>query len=348
LQFAQLPLHDPRFDQKQETPMQSNRRSFSVAVGAGLASLAVRPLLAQPAAAVPGKVIRIVPFGTGGGPIDVIARVYGEKLLQRWGQPVVVDPKPGASGIIAADFVAKSAPDGHTVFMTLPLTHVNNAILMSKLPYDPVKDFAPLAMLATGGPMLVARANAPFSNLKEFVEWAKKRDRTTYGTWGNGSSAHLFGELLMRQTGANLVHVPYKAEAAAHTDMFGESLDIAWANPSTARAQTQGGKMKVLGIAGTRRVSTMPNVPTFAEQGFKGFDIDSWIGVYAPARTPQPIVDAWSLALREITAMPDVRAKLTGYGFEPLGNTPAQFVEVYKADYPRVAELIKAAGVTAE
>ncbi len=328
--------------------MQSNRRSFSVAVGAGLASLAVRPLLAQPAAAFPSKVIRIVPFGTGGGPIDVIARVYGEKLLQRWGQPVVVDPKPGASGIIAADFVAKSAPDGHTVFMTLPLTHVNNAILMSKLPYDPVKDFAPLAMLATGGPMLVARANAPFSNLKEFVEWAKKRDRTTYGTWGNGSSAHLFGELLMRQTGANLVHVPYKAEAAAHTDMFGESLDIAWANPSTARAQTQGGKMKVLGIAGTRRVSTMPNVPTFAEQGFKGFDIDSWIGVYAPARTPQPIVDAWSLALREITAMPDVRAKLTGYGFEPLGNTPAQFVEVYKADYPRVAELIKAAGVTAE
>jgi tripartite-type tricarboxylate transporter receptor subunit TctC len=340
--------HDPRLDQKQETPMQSNRRSFSVAVGATLAGLAASPLLAQPAAAFPSKVIRIVPFGTGGGPIDVLARVYGDKLAQRWGQPVVIDPKPGASGIIAADFVARSAPDGHTVFMTLPLTHVNNAILMSKLPYDPVKDFAPLAMLATGGPMLVARANAPFNNLKEFVEWAKKRDRTTYGTWGNGSSAHLFGELLMRQTGANLVHVPYKSEAAAHTDMFGESLDIAWANPSTARAQTQGGKMKVLGIAGTRRVSTMPNVPTFAEQGFKGFDIDSWIGVYAPAKTPQPIVDAWSLALREITALPDVRAKLTAYGFEPLGNTPAQFVEVYKADYPRVAELIKAAGVTAE
>ncbi|MBC7471351.1 MAG: tripartite tricarboxylate transporter substrate binding protein [Ramlibacter sp.] len=328
--------------------MQSNRRIFSFALGASLASLAVRPLLAQPAAAFPSKVIRIVPFGTGGGPIDVIARVYGEKLLQRWGQPVVVDARPGASGIIAADFVAKSAPDGHTVLMTLPLTHVNNAILMPRLPYAPVKDFAPVTMLATGGPMLVARANAPFNNLNEFVEWAKKRDRTTYGTWGNGSSAHLFGELLMRQTGANLVHVPYKAEAAAHTDMFGESLDIAWANPSTARAQTQGGKMKVLGIAGTRRVSTMPTVPTFAEQGFKGFDIDSWIGVYAPAKTPQPIVDAWSLALRDITAMPDVRARLTAFGFEPLGNTPAQFVEVYKADYPRVADLIKAAGVTAE
>ena len=324
--------------------MHLTRRSFS----ALLAAMSAGPLRAQPAPVFPGKVIRIVPFGTAGGPIDVLARVYGEKLTQRWGQPVVVDAKAGASGIIAADFVAKSAPDGHTVFMTLPLTHVNNAILMPKLPYDPVKDFAPLSMLATGGPMLVARANAPFSNLKEFAEWAKKRDRTTYGTWGNGSSAHLFGELLTRQSGAQLVHVPYKAEAAAHNDLFGESLDISWANPSTARGHTQAGKMKVLGIAGTRRVSTMPEVPTFAEQGFKGFDVDSWIGVYAPARTPPAVVEAWTAALREITAMPDVRARLTGFGFEPLGNTPAQFIQVYKADFPRVAELIKAAGVTPE
>ena len=328
--------------------MQDSRRSFSAMLGAALAGVAAGPLLAQPAPPFPGKAIRIVPFGTAGGPIDVLARVYGEKLTQRWGQPVVVDAKAGASGIIAADFVAKSAPDGYTVFMTLPLTHVNNAILMPKLPYDPVKDFAPLSMLATGGPMLVARANAPFNNLKEFVEYAKKRDRTTYGTWGNGSSAHLFGELLTRQSGAQLVHVPYKAEAAAHNDLFGESLDTSWANPSTARGHTQAGKMKVLGIAGTRRVSTMPDVPTFAEQGFKGFDVDSWIGVYAPARTPPAVVEAWTTALREITAMPDVRARLTAFGFEPLGNTPSQFMQVYRADFPRVSELIKAAGVTPE
>ena len=324
--------------------MQQTRRSFGMLA----AAMAAGPLLAQPAPAFPTKAVRIVPFGTAGGPIDVLARVYGEKLSQRWGQPVVVDAKAGASGIIAADFVAKSEPDGHTVFMTLPLTHVNNAILMPRLPYDPVKDFAPLSMLATGGPMLVARASAPFNNLREFVEWAKKRERTTYGTWGNGSSAHLFGELLTRQTGAQLVHVPYKAEAAAHNDLFGESLDVSWANPSTARGHTQAGKMKVLGIAGTRRVSTMPDVPTFAEQGFKGFDVDSWIGVYAPAKTPPAVVEAWTTALREITAMPDVRARLTAFGFEPLGNTPAQFMQVYRADYPRVAELIKAAGVTPE
>jgi len=324
--------------------MPHGRRQF-IAASLGLAAA---PLWAQAPAPFPTKVVRIVPFGTGGGPIDTLARAYADKLQQRWNQSVIVDAKPGASGIIAADFVAKSAPDGHTVMFTLPLTHVNNAILQPKLPYDPVKDFQPLSMLATGGPMLVARANAPYSNVKEFVEYARKQKSMSYGTWGSGSTAHLFGELLKRQTGAELVHAAYKSEAAAHNDLFGEVLDFAWANPSTAKAQTQGGKMKVLGICGTGRVSAMPNVATFREQGFSGFDIDSWIGVYAPAKTPQPIVDAWTTALREITAMPDVAARLTAFGFEPLGNTPAQFMDRYKADYPRMAELIKAAGVTAE
>ena len=315
---------------------------------AGAAGLALAPLARAQAPAFPSRPLRIVPFGTAGGPIDTLARVYGDKLSARWGQPVVVEPKPGASGILAADFVAKAPPDGHTVLMTLPLTHVNNHILQPKLPYDPVKDFQPLSMLATGGPMLVARANAPYSTLKEFIDFARGKGRMTYGTWGNGSTAHLFGELLRRQTGTELVHVAYKAEAAAHNDLFGEQLDFAWANPATARNHSQAGKMKVLGISGTSRVSILPNVPTFKEQGFTGFDIDSWIGVYAPAKTPEPVVQAWVTALREVTAMPDVAGRLTAFGFEPLGNTPVQFMERYRADYPRMADLIKAAGVTAE
>lgn len=322
-----------------------NRRTWLAAAGAA-ASAAALPGWAQPG--FPSRPVRIVPFGTAGGPIDTLARVYADKLSARWGQPVIVDPKPGASGIIAADFVAKAPADGHTVLFTLPITHVNNAILQPKLPYDPVKDFQPLSMVATGGPMLVARASAPYNNIKEFVEFAKKKGRMTYGTWGTGSTAHLFGELLKRQTGTDLVHVAYKSEAAAHNDLFGEALDFAWANPSTARNHSQGGKMKVLGIAALSRVSTLPNVPTFKEQGFQGFDIESWIGVYAPAKTPEPVVQAWVAALRETTAMPDVQARLTAYGFEPLGNTPAEFVERYRADYPRMAELIKAAGVTAQ
>ena len=327
--------------------MQTSRREFITRFTAGAIALTATRLHAQ-APPFPNRLVRIVPFGTAGGPIDTIARVYAEKLQQRWGQSIVVDAKPGASGIIAADFVAKAPADGHTVLFTLPLTHVNNAILMPKLPYDPVKDFQPLSQLATGGPMLVARGDAPYGNLKEFIEFARKQAVLNYGTWGKGSSAHLFGELLKRQSGANLMHVAYKAEAAVHSDLFGRVLDFAWANPSTARAHTQAGKMKVLGIAGGRRVATMPAVPTFAEQGLQGFDIDSWIGVYAPANTPPSVVQAWTAALREITRLADVSARLTAFGFEPLGNTPAQFVDQFRADYPRVADLIKAAGVTLE
>ena len=323
----------------------AGRRALLVALGAaGLA--AALPARAQ---SFPTRAVRIIPFGTAGGPIDTLSRIYGDKLQQRWSQPIVVEPKPGASGILAADAVAKAAPDGYTVLVTLPLTHINNAILQPRLPYDPLRDFTPLSMLGTGGPMLVARANAPYKDLQEFIEFAKKQSKgLTYGTWGNGSTAHLFGELLKRQTGANLIHAAYKAEAAAHNDLFGDTLDFAWANPATARGHIQAGKMKALGVTGTRRLSILPNVPTFTEQGFKGFDIDSWIGVYAPAKTPQPVVDAWVAALREATAQPDVAAKLTAFGFEPLGNTPAQFLERYQHDYPLMAELIKAAGVTVE
>ncbi|MBL8333603.1 MAG: tripartite tricarboxylate transporter substrate binding protein [Rubrivivax sp.] len=317
---------------------------------AALAAWTAAPLAAQTAAApFPSRLVRMVPFGTAGGPIDSLARVYAERLQARWGQPVIVEAKPGASGILAADFVAKAAPDGHTVLFTLPLTHVNVPILQSKVPYDPVRDFTPLSMLATGGPMLVARANAPYGTVKEFVEFARKAGKPlSYGTWGTGSTAHLFGELLKRQNGLQLTHVPYKAEAAVHSDLFGEALDFAWANPASARTHSAAGKMKVLGITGTRRVSVMPAVPTFAEQGLPGFDIDSWIGVYGPARLPAEVQAAWVAALRELTAVPEVAQRLTAFGFEPLGNTPAQFVERYQADYPRMAELIKAAGVTAE
>ena len=325
----------------------ATRRHVLGTLGAGLAAIAAGPVRAQ-APPFPDRLIRVVPFGSAGGPMDVIARFYGEKLKQRWGQPVIIDARPGASGTIAADYVAKAAPDGYTVMLTLPITHINNVVLQSRLPYDPLKDFAPLSQIATGGPMLIARASEPFSNVREFVAYAKAHPGVSYGTWGNGSNAHLFGELLRRQTGIDLVHVPYKAEAAAHTAMVGGSRGVAWANPSTARALAQAGKIRVLGIAGTRRVRSMPDVPTFGEQGFAGFDLDSWIGLYAPAKTPAPTVAAWTTALQEITRMPDVQERLVSFGFEPLGNTPAEFIANYKADFPRVAELIKAAGVTPE
>ena len=313
--------------------------------------LAAAPVaLAGPARAAdfPTRPLRIVPFGSAGGPIDRLARIYGEKLTARWHQPVIVDARPGASGILAADHVAKSAPDGYTLLMTLPVTHVNSAILNPKLPYDPVKDFEPLTMIGTGSPLLLARADAPYSNLREYIAFAKAKPGTGYGTWGIGSGAHLYGELLKRQSGADIVHVPYKAEANNYSDMYGGVLEVTWANPGSARAQLAAGKVKILGVTGSRRMSLLPSVPTFGEQGFPGFDIDSWIGVYAPAKTPPVLVDTLSTAFRDITRLPDVQARMLETGFEPLGNSPQEFIARYRADYPRLAELIKAAGVTAE
>jgi tripartite-type tricarboxylate transporter receptor subunit TctC len=323
-----------------------NRRT---ALAAALGVAAAPALRAQAQGAFPARMIRIVPFGTAGGPIDTLARAYAEKLQARFGQTVIVEAKPGASGIIAADFVAKAPADGHTVLFTMPLTHINVPILQPKVPYDPVRDFTPLSIVATGGPMIVTRADAPYADVQGLVDFAKRANRPlTYGTWGIGSSAHLFGELLKRQTGAALTHVPYKAEAQVHSDLFGGALDFAWSNPSTARGHVQAGKMKVLAIAGSRRVSALPQVSTFTEQGWKGFDVDSWIGIYGPARLSAEAQAAWVAALRETTALPDVAQRLTAFGFEPLGSTPAQFAERVQSDTPRVAELIKAAGVTAD
>ena len=312
------------------------------------ASLALIGIHARADDTYPNKPIRVVPFGTAGGPIDSIARVYGEMLKQRWNQPVIVDAKPGASGIVAADFVAKAPADGYTLLLTLSLTHTTVPLLQQKVPYDPVRDFQPLTKIATGGPMFVVPASAPPNNLKEFVEWAKAKGRVTYGTWGNGSAAHLFGELFKRHTGAPLEHVPYKGEAAAHLDMFGGVLDTAWANPATARTHLQAGKIKVLGIIGSRRVGTIPAVPTFTEQGFDGFGLDSWMGFFAPARTPATVSDKLVTALREITQSAEVRSKLLDMGFEPLGGTPEAFAAGLKTEYPVWAGLVKAAGVMPE
>ena len=309
---------------------------------ASLLSLQAPQALAQ---TYPAKPIRLVVTFTPGGAPDILARLFSEKA--QLGQPVIIDNKPGAGGNIAHQFAAQGPADGSVILFGSvgPLTIAPH---MMKLPYDPVKDFTPLTMLATGGPMLIARADAPFNDVREFVAYARKQNKPlSYGTWGNGSAAHLFGELLKRQSGADLMHVAYKSEAAAHMDLFGQLLDFAWANPSTARTHVQAGKMKVLAVAGSRRVSVMPQVSTFSEQGFQGFDIDSWVGIYAPARLPAELQNTLVSALRDITHQPEIQARLTAFGFEPLANTPAQFTEVLKTDYPRVAALIKAAGVTA-
>jgi len=298
----------------------------------------------------PGKPVRIVPFGTAGGPVDTLARLYAEKLRERWKQPVIVEAKPGASGTLAADFVAKAPPDGTTFLITLSLTHINNAILQKTIPYDPFRDFAPLSQLAVGyGPALIAPPAAPFNDVRELVEYAKQKPAgVTYGTWGTGSTPHLFGEMLAKQAGVKLVHVPYKGEGAAHLDLFGGTLDIAWANSGTARTLLNSNRIKVLGATGSRRSQVLAQTPLFGEQGFDGFEPTTWIGAYAPGRTPPAIVDELSAALRKATRQPDIAARWRDIGFEPAGTTPEEFARIHKADFLKWAQMIEAAGVTAE
>jgi tripartite-type tricarboxylate transporter receptor subunit TctC len=298
----------------------------------------------------PSKPVRIVPFGTAGGPVDTIARLYAERLRERWKQPVVIEAKPGASGTLAADMVAKAPPDGSTFLITLSLTHINNAVLQKSIPYDPFRDFAPISLLAMGyGPALLAPAAAPFNNLNEFISWAKTRPAgVTYGTWGQGSTPHLFGEMLAQRAGVKLVHVPYKGEAAAHLDLFGGSLDIAWANSGTARTHLNSGKVKVLGATGAKRSEVLAQTPLFGEQGFAGFDVTTWIGAYAPAKTPPAVVAELHAALAEATRAPEITKRWLDIGFEPMATTPEEFASVHKADFPKWKAIIEAAGIKPE
>lgn len=298
----------------------------------------------------PGKPVRIVPFGTAGGVIDATVRLYAERLRERWKQPVIVEAKPGASGTLAADMVAKAPPDGTTFLITLSLTHINNVVLQKNIPYDPFKDFEPVSLLAMGyGPALLAPAGAPFDDLKGLVSYAKaKPNGLTYGTWGQGSTPHLFGEMLAQQSGIKLVHVPYKGEAAAHLDLLGGSLELAWANSGTARSHLSANKVKVLGATGSRRSDVLPSTPLFGEQGFQGFEVTTWIGAYAPAKTPKAVIAELHAALAAATKAPEVAKRWQDIGFEPMASTPEEFSKVHRADFPKWKAIIEAAGIKPE
>lgn len=316
------------------------------------ATLAVLVLAAAPAQAQapwPNKPIRLVsPFNPGGA-IDVLNRVIAEKMSARLGQQVIVDAIPGANTIKGAEVVARAPADGYTFMITSMSTHVNNTVLFTKLPFDPVKDFAPITQVSLGSVLLVAPATAPYSDLKGFVAWAKQQNRPiSYGTWGIGSSAHVYGGILVRDHGLALNHVPYKGEIPAITDVIGGSLDVTFASPVGAKPQVAGGKIKALGMTGPQRSAAMPEVPTFEEQGFKGVDLPVWVAAYAPAGTPRAIVERLQQEIAAIIRLPDVLPKLVDQGQTPLGNTPEEFAAAFATAAPRWITLIRASGAQAQ
>lgn len=297
----------------------------------------------------PAKPIRLVsPFNPGGA-IDVLNRIIAEKLSQRLGQPVVVDPIPGANTIKGADVVAKAPADGYTFMITTMSTHVNNTVLFAKLPFDPVKDFAPITQVSLGSVLLAAPGNAPYADLKTFVAWAKAQKRPiSYGSWGVGSSANVYGEILARDFGIGLTHVPYKGEQPAITDVIGGNLDVTFASPVGAKPQVTAGKLKALGMTGPARSAAMPEVATFAEQGLAGFELPIWVAAYAPAGTPRPIVDRLQREIAAVIRLPDVQQKMIEQGQTPLGNTPDEFAAVFAKDAPTWINYIKASGAKPE
>jgi tripartite-type tricarboxylate transporter receptor subunit TctC len=321
------------------------------ALAAGLLATALPlPLRALAQESFPARPVKFVNWSNPGGNLDILGRIVAEQASRQWGQPVVTENKPGASGIIATEYVAKAAPDGYTVLITSSTGQLTNVFTRLHLPYDPVKDFEPLSLLAAGNIALIASANAPFSNVKELVEYAKKSPRPlSYGSFGPGTSAHLYGEALARQAGIKLVHVPYKTgEMGAMNDVIGGSLDLSFLSQGTAKMHSGSGKIKLLAISGDERTKALPNLPTFAEQGFKGFGMAGWIAAYAPARTPKPIVAKLAASLREALHQPEVVARLEGLGYDVVGSTPEELTAFYQSEYKRFAGLVQTAGIKAE
>ena len=325
-----------------------SRRTFTAAAIASLLPFPLRALAADEP--FPSHAVKFVNWSNPGGNLDVVGRVLAEQASRKWGQPVITDNRIGASGIIATDYVAKSAPDGYTVLITSSTGQLTNALVRLKLPFDPVKDFEPLSLLVAGNIALIAAANAPYSNLKELVEYAKKSGKPlSYGSFGIGTSAHLYGEALRKQAGINLLHVPYKTgELGAMTDVIGGNLDVSFMSQGNAKVHSQGGKVKIIAISGPARLKSIPNAATFAEQGFTGFGLAGWIAAYVPAGTPRPVAAKIAATLRESLQQPETASRLEGLGYEVIGSTPEELRAFYQEEYKRFAELVKVAGITPE
>ncbi|MCP3022470.1 Bug family tripartite tricarboxylate transporter substrate binding protein [Cupriavidus basilensis] len=295
----------------------------------------------------PSRPIRVVvPFAAGGN-TDIVARLIGRDLQKALGQPVVVENRPGASGNIGADIVAKSAPDGYTFLMGTVGTNAINASFYRKMPYDTAKDFTAVAMVASVPNILVVNPAVPAKNVKELTQFVKSENgKATFASSGAGSSIHLSGELYKVMTGTQMVHVPYKGSALAVTDLMGGQVQIMFDNAPTSLPFVKSGKLKALAVTGTQRMSALPDVPTMEEAGLPGFVTGSWFGLFAPAGTPREIVSKVSDAVMAAMRRPEFREQLVHAGAEPDPKPAAEFQVFALAEKARWEKVVKAAGVS--
>lgn len=285
----------------------------------------------------------IVPFPPGGG-TDVLSRVIGQKM-QEAGYTVVIDNKPGAGGNIGADAAAKSPADGYTLVMGQTSNLSINPGLYAKMPFDPLKDFAPIVLVAQIPSALVVKADSPHRTLADLVKADKAKPETiTMASAGNGTVGHLSGELFKQAASARFVHVPYKGAGQAMTDLLGGSVDFSLASIPIATAQIKGGKIRALGVTSAERVKSLPEIPAIAEQGYPGFNALSWYGILAPAGTPKAIVDKLNGDLNRILTSPEVIEKIEAEGGIVMGGTAQAFADLMRTDTARWGKIIKDSG----
>ena len=310
---------------------------------------AAAALLALPAAAqdYPGKPITlVVPFGPGSG-TDQMARLYAKALGDELKVPIVVDNKGGASGFIAAQFVAKAAPDGYTLLMTTNTTHAANEHLFKKLPYDPVKDFAPIELLATGQMLLLVQPNSPYKSVADLLAAARKEPgKLDFGS--GSSSSQVAGYALQQMAHVDMVNVPYKSNPQAITDLIGGRFTFMFADTSTALPQVQGGKLRALATSGAKRVAALPDVPTVAEAGVKGYDVSYWFAAYAPAGTPPAIVTKLNQVFAKASATAEVKAYMSQTSSALTSSTPDGLARFQAAESKKWGDVIRAAGIKPE
>src|SRR6266852_765439 len=326
--------------------LRSNTLASVLALVAAQAAFAQDPSTSS-GQAFPSRPVRlVVPFAAG-GVTDTSARAVSDRLGARLGQPVVVENRPGASGNIGTEQVARSAPDGHTLVLGFDGTMVINPHVFAKIPFDTLRDFAPVTKLGDAPLILVAHPSVPANSLQELIEQAKARP-FAFGTSGTGGTPHLAGEMLAQRTGAQLMHVPYKGGGQAVIDVLGGQIPLVFTAVASSQQFVKSGKLKAIGVSSARRSSSLPDVPTFAESGLPGFVVDSWVGVLAPARTPQPVIERLQREIAAVLADPVVRERYGVLGIEPVGNTPEQFAAQIREDLARWEKVVRQAGIKLE
>ena len=322
-------------------------RRHLLAFAAGIAGATALPLHAQPDA-WPSRPLKLVVGYAAGGATDVIARLVAVKLGERLGQPVVVDNRAGANSNVGAEVVAKSPPDGYTLYV-FTIANTINASLYAKLGYDPQKDFEPIGLIAKIPNILVVNNNLPIKSISDYVRFAKaSKDGITFASSGSGSSIHLSGEMFKMQTHLNMLHVPYRGSAPAVTDLLGGQVQSMFDNTPSALPHVQGGRLRAIAITSAKRSPLLPDVPTVAESGFPGFDVQSWFGLAAPAGTPKPVIDRLNAELNKVLAAPELRQRFQDLAASPEPGTPEQMRSFAAAETQRWREVVKTSGAKAE